>query len=309
MQAEKGGTLRGAAVIAGLAEVFEQLYLAPGEAGEQAYRKVVLEGEHPAVRTRAHFRTSPDDLCRFVETPAGEIRVITLAERADFETFLQIIAHRCKKVSIPATQGASFLNGVINRRKIDAHREVFFRKAQENGGTEPDAGAWSLELKQFISDKKNYTEAMIILSVGPYSNVPAEKAGYPAEDWLRLSDTIRTYHECTHYVCRCFYPELIDAVWDEAVADAVGITAAFGSFDARLEELFLGIENGRYKGGRLENYVPETETDRETRVQALAARVHGLMERIASLPEAKQGNGDPFALIKALEERKAAFWG
>ncbi|MBQ6575892.1 MAG: hypothetical protein IJL90_07295, partial [Lachnospiraceae bacterium] len=56
----------------------------------------------------------------------------------------------------------------------------------------------------------------------------------------------------------------IDAIWDELVADAVGITAAFGKYDADLEKLFLGIEGNTYTGGRLENY---TDVDKALTVK------------------------------------------
>ena len=295
---------RGEEVIGKLAEIFEQLYLAPGEEGEQEYKKVVLEGEHPSTRSLDHFHTSPNDLCQFISTPAGEIRVITLYEREDFETFLRIIANKCKMVEIPRTQGASFLGGVINRRKITVFKDDYFRKA-ENG--EADASAWPEELKKFLSDRKNFTEPMIILSVGAYSAVPAEKAGYPEEEWIQLSGVIRTYHECTHFMCRRFYPELIDAIWDEVVADAVGVTAALGYYDRRLAEIFLGITEGQYTGGRLENYVDENEENREERIRQLAEKVSGLTAAIAEMPEAKT-NDAPFALAVSLEERKKELW-
>ena len=38
----------------------------------------------------------------------------------------------------------------------------------------------------------------------------------------------------------------IDIVWDEIVADAAGIVAAFGMFDAQMEEKFLGIDRDTY---------------------------------------------------------------
>ena len=55
------------------------------------------------------------------------------------------------------------------------------------------------------------------------------------------------------------FPEKIDAIWDELVADAVGIYGALGRFDPELEKLFLGIKGELYTGGRLENYVEEED--------------------------------------------------
>ena len=111
------------------------------------------------------------------------------------------------------------------------------------------------EFKRFTSDKKNYTDALIILSTGPYSAVPAAEAGL----------------ECTHFICRRLFREKIDAVWDELVADAVGLVAAFGRYDVDLASRFLGIREGVYTGGRLEIYKGEAGPE------ALAGKVYRTM--------------------------------
>ena len=99
---------------------------------------------------------------------------------------------------------------------------------------------WNAEFRRFTADKSNYQDTLIVLSAGPYSNVAAADAKMPEEEWLEKSIIIRQYHECTHVICRKRWPDKIDAVWDELVADAIGIYAAYGRFDAGLEE--KGIE-------------------------------------------------------------------
>ena len=187
---------KGKEVFEELAEIYGQLYLEPGEEGEQLYPEVVLKGRMPEVRKLDHFHMTDEDSCCLAQTPAGGVMVITLHDRRDFETFLQIMGKKCRRVDIPATQGASILDGVINHRKIEAHRDEFFRKAKEEG-KEPDQLEWLQERSRFLEDKRNYRDALIILSVGPYSGVPADKAGFPEPDWLSISQTIRMYHECT----------------------------------------------------------------------------------------------------------------
>ncbi len=241
-------------VIEELARMYPQLYLAPGEEGKRLYPEVVLKG-YPAPSTDlSHFRGSGIDDCRMAQTPAGEVRVVTLGLRADFVTFLQIMANRCAPVDIPRTQGAAFLNGVICRGKIAAHKKEYFQKAADRDGNEPDIFQWLEEEKRFTAVKSNYTDALLILSVGPYSFIPAADFGYPEEKWLEYSHTIRLYHECTHFVCYKLHPGKRDAVRDELIADAVGIIAALGHFDQKMAEHFLGISGGKYTGGRLENY-------------------------------------------------------
>lgn len=283
--------VRGPEVLKRLAEVYGQLYLKPGEAGERLYPEIVLKGKPVPQKDLSHFHGADGDMCTFEDTPAGAVRVVTLADRGDFETFLRIMAHRCKAAAIPRTQGASILDGVVNRGKIAG----FQRKMAAEG---LDAGA----MQAFLKDRSNYTDALIVLSVGPYSNVPAERAGFDEDVWLEYSQTIRRYHECTHFVCRRLYKPLIDPVWDELVADAVGIRAALGRYDRRLAETVLGLEDGRYVGGRLQNYLPEGVS-----IDALAKKCHAAIGEIAQVAESC-ADGDPFALAVALEARKGRIW-
>ncbi len=283
----------GAQVIEQLAELYPQLYLAPGEEGQELYPKVVLQGEPVPVKDLSHFHRSPTDNCRMVETPAGEVRVVTLGDREDYVTFLRIIAHRCKMVEIPGTQGASFLNGVICWGKINQHKEDFYREAREKGEPEPSESQWYEEQGRFVSDKRNYTDALLVLSRGPYSGVPAKEAGIPEEQWPEDSLTIRLYHECTHFVCYRLHPGERDAVKDELVADAVGIIAAYGHFDRRMAECFLGIHDGCYTGGRLENYTDDPS--------GLIPTIAGMLTHIAKTAEENK-NMDPLELGLLLDE-------
>ncbi|MBQ4482873.1 MAG: hypothetical protein II966_06530, partial [Lachnospiraceae bacterium] len=229
-------------VIATLADTYRQLYVAPGPGAKEKYLAIVEKGHEPETRDLSHFITSEKDSILTVQTLVGEVTVITLGNREDFVTFLQIMANRCEPVDIPDTQGASIIDGVINRRKIEQHME---------GLSGPE---YNEEFRRFTADKRNFKDALIVLSTGPYSAIPAGRIGACDAEWITLSQKIRKYHECTHFICRRLYPDKKDAVWDELVADAVGIVAAFGKFDADMEKLFLGIEGDTYTGGRLENY-------------------------------------------------------
>ena len=285
--------IRGAEVIEKLAGVYPQLYLEPGPEGARAYKKIVECGEPPEIRSLTHFRCSENDLLTEEDTPAGPVTVITLHDRADFELFLQIVAHRCVPKEIPATQGASILDGVINWTKIRAHEKEFLEK---NG---PDAD-WDSEFARFTSDRKNFKDALVVLSWGPYSAVSAEKAGFPDDEWLRLSDIIRKTHECTHFICRRLHPDKKDAVWDELVADAAGIFAAFGRFDPGMEELFLGIKGKSYTGGRLENYIDEN-ADRQEQLKSLAGKIHETLLHFSEIAEICDP-ADPYGFALRLEE-------
>ncbi|MBR0352891.1 MAG: hypothetical protein IJH53_06765 [Oscillospiraceae bacterium] len=285
--------IRGADVIVSLARIYPQLYLVPGPDGSEEYKRIVECGEIPKHVSRPHFKCCPEDSLITEMTPAGPVPVITLSERADFELFLQIMAHRCVPKEIPVTQGASILDGVINWTKIRAHEKEFILK---NG---PDAD-WNAEFDRFTSDRKNFKDALVILSRGPYSAVSAEKAGFSEAEWLELSHIIRKTHECTHFICRRLFPDKKDPVWDELVADAAGLFAAFGRFDLQLAELFLGISGEKYIGGRLENYI-DGEENRQERLDSLASEIHRTLLRFSEISE-QCDPADPYGFALRLEE-------
>lgn len=251
-------------VLRPLAEIYPQLYLVPGEEGAQTWQDIVRRGKSAPTASLEHFHGNEQDSVTMEETPAGPVRIVTLGDRHDFELFLQIMAFKCVPTPIPPTQGASILDGVVNWTKINQHEEEYLRA----GGSEEGLIE---EFKRFTSDKKNYTDALIILSTGPYSAVPAAEAGLDEASWLRASLRIRKAHECTHFICRRLFREKIDAVWDELVADAVGLVAAFGRYDVDLASRFLGIREGVYTGGRLEIYKGEAGPE------ALAGKVYRTM--------------------------------
>ena len=196
------------------------------------------------------FTLSEKDRLMTAETPAGKAEMLLLDDRQDFERCVCALAYRCEPREIPASMGAVTVGGLINWEKI----RRYLREYAANNGKDPDAA-----FRLFTADINNYTDRIILLSSGWYSAVAPETVGLPAEEWREKSVVIRQYHELTHFVCRTIYPDDIDVVRDEILADMIGIMAAFGDYDDRLARMFLGIEGDRYCGGRLENYVKRRE--------------------------------------------------
>ena len=279
-----------------LAEVYPQLYLDPDREEKEAYRKVVLQGEMPESRDLSHFLQDPQDRMETVETPAGPVVVVSLRNRSDYEVFVRCMmaAKEGPKAPIPASQGASTLVA-FNWPRIYAHRDRFMEEQHAVGVEDPD---WSAEFSRFISVPANYQDLLVVLSWGPYSNVPASEAGQAEESWPETSYAIRKYHELTHVICRRLYPDRIDAVWDELVADAVGIYAALGRYDAVLEKRCLGITEDRYSGGRLENY--------SDAAAQLAKPVSEMLDRFSEII-GEHPDAAPFDLIPLLQEYQESF--
>ena len=234
----------------------------------EIYRAAVNRGED--VGGTLDFSFSEEDTLETVSTPAGDIDVVTFADRGDFEHALQALAYRCEPEWIPMTTGAMLITGLINWEKIHRFRSKYIL----SGGKD-----WSGAFREFTSVPENYRDSIILMSTGPYSNVPASAAAHllqnggdadgstaadadgcaPAADaetekaWLEKSQIIRRTHELTHFIVRKQHPGQKDAMRDEIVADAIGIIAAFGRYDAALAERFLGIEGEEYwDEGRLE---------------------------------------------------------
>ena len=267
-------------VLERLAADYPQLYLNPDTDSQEAYRRVVLRGEEPEAKSLAHYRGDPADREEVMETPAGSVRVVTLGNRLDFELALRglMAAKDGPEAVIPESQGAAMLT-VFNWPRIHAHLALFPEEER------------AAEFKRFTAVRENYIDMLVVLSRGPYSGVPASAVGCTEDEWLALSDTIRRYHELTHVICRKLYPGDIAPIRDELVADAVGLYAACGRFDPEMEKRFLGIRDGRYTGGRLDNYTDAPEK--------LAAPVCAALERIRVLVDANP-DAEPFALIGAL---------
>lgn len=285
-------------VPAHLAEIYPQLYLTPGEEGAKLYQAIVRRGEPAPTRSLSHFYGSGQDAITVEQTPAGGVEIVTFGDRRDFEMFLQIMSCRCVPTEIPPSQGAAILDGVINWTKIRAHREDYLR----NGG---DPDGWGAEFRRFTADKQNYTDALIVLSTGPYSAVSAEQAGLDEQDWRKASLTIRRAHECTHFICRRLFPDQKDALWDELAADAVGLYAAFGRYDRALAQRFLGVTERGYVGGRLENYVPDGP-EKARQLQQLSGKVCRTLAHLEAVIQAA-GSMDPYALAVRLED-EISFW-
>lgn len=237
-----------------------------GQKNTPEYRSTVLRGE-PACR-EPDFMGSPEDTLETVETPAGKAEILYLARREDFEHALRALAYRCEPVEIPAAVGASTVRGLINWEKIRAHKAEYLACGKTD---------WNKEFKRFTAEKSNYLDTILLLSKGDYSAVPADSVGLSQEDWTEKSRIIRKYHELTHFVCRTLYPHNVEAIRDEVIADRIGLTAAFGRYDARLARRFLGIEDGVFReGGRLSHYAGAENL--ETAVREANALIDRLAE-------------------------------
>lgn len=231
-----------------LAEKFPQLYLPVEQNGKDSilYQNIVKRG-YPYVSDRLLFTLDQKDFLEELSSPYGSVGVLYLNNRNDFERFIRIMVHRLEPVSIPASMGASMISGIIDWSKINAHRMEY-----EAAG-HPD---WNEEFKRFTQTKENYQTTLLVVGRGGYSALDYRDTPYSLPEWENISLRIRIYHEYTHFICRNRYGVSGNPIWDEIVADGMGLLQAIGHYDVLLAKKFLGIEKEDYRaGGRLENYL------------------------------------------------------
>lgn len=184
---------------------------------------------------------------------AGEIPILIAGCRADFITLVQALTKRNEPEPIPDSMGATIVGGFNNWDRIRQYRQAW-EAQQFNAVSE---ASWQAEFQRLIPQKPLYQDRFIILSQGNYSGISAEKMGLKAEEWLRLSLTIRLEHECCHYFTRRVFGSMRNNMHDELIADYQGIVAANGGrYRANWFLQFVGLESfpNYCEGGRLQNY-------------------------------------------------------
>lgn len=181
-------------------------------------------------------------------TSVGFIPLLFTPNNSDFEALVRAMVYRNEPVAIPDSMGACIVKGYNNWDRIRRYKE---RWTKENID-----GEWQDEFKRMIPDKELYQDKFIILSNKFYSGITPEQVGMNADEWRKISLTMRRVHECTHYVTLRLFGSMQNRVQDEIIADFFAILEAMGGYRPELALLFLGLENfTMYRnGGRLENY-------------------------------------------------------
>src|SRR5262249_55464308 len=169
-----------------------------------------------------------------------------------------------------------------NWSRIATYRDAWKRERPD--ATDED---WNEEFRQLIPHKARYQDRMILLSRGPYSGIAAAAIGFDEDDWLARSLVLRREHEFTHYFTYRVFGIMRNHVFDELVADFVGLVRALGRYRADLALRFLGLEDfPRYRqGGRLEVYrgQPPLSDEAFAVVRALAVRAAANLERLSEI--------------------------
>jgi hypothetical protein len=222
-----------------------------GMSGDEAYRQATRQGRIDAAPPVASGLEphAPDSIAvHVVPTIAGHVPIIVAGNRQDFELLVQALASRNEPVPVPRAMGACLVKGLNNWSRVADYRAEWER--QHPGGD------WTIGFAELAAQKPLYQDRFIVLSTGPYSNLSPDDAGFDEPAWQRASLAIRREHELTHYFVYRVFGVMRTHVFDEIVADFIGIGRAFGEYRSDLALRCLGLEHfPAYRpGGRLEMY-------------------------------------------------------
>ena len=219
-----------------------QLYVSPNRGArlDYQYKELVLQGVTPTSKQIEGGVKEPTGFSIFLESHwCGSIPVIRVQMKNEFDTLLQCLVHRCEPVEIQESVHSQAVSGLIHWGLIG----TFGKSARCN---------------------------MLILHDSPYSSVSytAIPGISSEEEWIQCSHLWRLEHELTHIACKCLVGEMRLNLYDELLADAMGMRASLGYFDAHLFALTLGLNSDgtAKKDGRAYTYTKELNAKEEIEV-------------------------------------------
>jgi uncharacterized protein DUF7005 len=252
--------------------------IARGISGTSEYQMAVRRGVLP--RDSALVLADPGALRLAIHaTPAGRVPVIVAGAREDFIALVQALTRRNEPDPIPDAMGACIVGGYNNWDRVARLRAEWEAAAPETR-TSAD---WDAAFAEIIPRRELYQDRFIVLSTGPYSAVPAPMRTLSEAEWLELSLHIRLEHECAHYFTRRVFGSMRNTLFDEIIADFIGLVRATGRFRAHWFLRFMGLEAyPEYRAsGRLGNYRgdPPLTDAAFTALQSLVVRAARTLER------------------------------
>jgi hypothetical protein len=254
-----------------------------GISGQDAYRRATRQGrfeEADAFCPGLVLRHPERIELRVCETMGGRVPVLVAGDRDDFVALVRAFTERNEPAVVPQAMGACLVRGLNNWSRLSEYRAAWESRQAEAGG----GGQWSEEFQRLSGRKEQYQDRLVILSRGPYSAVASADVGLDEGDWLARSLVVRREHEFTHYFTYRVFGSIRSHVFDELIADFVGIISAFGRYRSDLALRFLGLEAypASRPDGRLGVYrgQPPLSDAAMTEVSSLAVRAAGNLAAI-----------------------------
>ena len=194
-----------------------QLLIKPAPEARQSdtYKRLVLRGETvvpDAIRASPRLKEPGGLLLNMAEHPCGALPVMTFQNHEDFVLALRCLAHRCEPVAINSSVHAQAVIGLIH---------------------------WGL-IRHL---GRNQRCRLLVLHQAPYSSLPHTciRGNVTPDEWIKRSMQWRLTHELTHIACQKLVGEMRINLFDELIADALGMLDALNYFSADLFRLGLGL--------------------------------------------------------------------
>ena len=222
-----------------------------GISGTDGYRSTTLRGRPPELDPEATglpLHRPEEVTLRMHETLAGRVPILVAPDRRDFESLVRALGARNEPDEVPPSMGACLVRGLNNWDRVRR-----FRAGWEAGNP---GKTWDEGFRALVPRKELYQDRFILLSTGPYSDLPAAEAGLAEEEWLLASHSVRREHEMTHYFTLRVAGSARNNLVDELIADYVGLVRTFGKYRSDLALRFFGLEAYPVcrAGSRLELY-------------------------------------------------------
>lgn len=226
-----------------LRDSLPQLLIPPAREAHHGaqYKRLVLQGLDANSEDIDGGLKEPDGFSISVkEHWCGAIPVIRVRQHNEFTHLLQCLVHRCEPVRIQREVHSQAVSGLIH---------------------------WGI-IKAF---DKTHRCKILVLHDSPYSSISFQMIpGMKNEaEWINCSNIWRLEHELTHIACKILVGEMRLNLFDELLADAMGMRASLGYFNADLFRLTLGInrEGTTRKNGRFHTYT--NKLNNQEKIEAL----------------------------------------
>lgn len=194
--------------------------------------------------------------------PCGSLPVLLTEHRKDFENLFRLFTARSEPIAVNPSINAAFVSGFTNWNRLNKYKEQWLQKnANDLFGM-----GWTIEFKRIVSDEPwRFKDSFILMMKSNYSGVSASELplNISGKEWLERSAVLRMEHEFTHYGIKRIFGVMRTHLWDEVVADYMGIVQALGEFKGSWFLRFLGVdkEKGMRSNGRIHHYIKNIAPD------------------------------------------------
>ncbi|MDG2030191.1 MAG: hypothetical protein P8J45_04220 [Phycisphaerales bacterium] len=224
------------------------------------YKSGILGGELELLPDPAGFSLHGSFQVSIEGHWSGNLPVITLTDRADFEHFFQCLGNHGEPIDISPQAHALMVIGLVSPRKVHAARSLWDQGLMKDDPRVSGCANWSDAMRALDSrDKCFFRDQVLLTHVDRYAGLDSDQVGHglTPERWLEVSRVIRLNHEFTHHATRRLFENMRLNLHDEIIADCIGFLAGLGCFDSNVFLMGLGIDpdGGARPDGRVRMYV------------------------------------------------------